>query len=495
MSKNYFIYQLKEKRIAIIFFFVIYLAISLTSFLESDPYLIHSFNTSIGFAYAMSILLTFVLPIALFGFVHNRRSTDVYFALPISRKQLGITSLVFMFLICFGYFFISSVIAYLLSRMQMPFGIFCGLLGISALSLFCLLCINSLFFLIANNFFDGIIMVGAYTAFPYMLYSVISGFYMDLVAGANYISFHETFASYLSPLYLSVANFYNLIEIEATKVGVIRYIPSINAIYILCIVVYTLLALYGLYCSFVKRKSERAEQVSNSFFAYPFVIHSYALGILAIFAFGLVSSRNGYRGFILYYLLLLFIYVVALFVYKRKIQLTMKSLIFFSVGSLVTIGIALVGWKSRGFGLADQYRNDLDKYVTYSYYAQVSNDDLSKPATFENEDDLYVSYTLTIPVSQLDFYADAINILELCRRDSIDLFYLKGLQDRPSSLTINNAATSDGRDISNSLSYRPARLLSEKDLKALEKYGSMEVWDPYTDTSYSVQEFIEKRGN
>lgn len=194
MSTKFMSYLIKNRKVALIFFFVIYLGIMLTPYLggnaeyyASDGAMTASqmslmqikgkFWTSLGFGIVMSMMLSYALPVLLFAYVHSKKSVDLYFALPVKRSEQLITNILFALAICFGYFFISSLIVYVFFGIKaVSIGSYLLIL-LSALVIFAImLCINSLLFLVANNLFDGIVMIASYSGLAVVIYTVVSVF-------------------------------------------------------------------------------------------------------------------------------------------------------------------------------------------------------------------------------------------------------------------------------------------------------------------------------
>ena len=176
LNKNYFKYLFQNKKIAWIFFLIMYMAVSLSSFISLGTTYSAKLNFAFKCSFVLSCIMTFVLPIFLFSFVHRKRSCDLYFSLPIERKELLSTTILFSFTLTFGFFILTTLVAILLCMSHITINLIAYLqtilfVGFSSLAL---LLINSSIYLLANNIFDGILMLAAYLVIPVSICIVLS---------------------------------------------------------------------------------------------------------------------------------------------------------------------------------------------------------------------------------------------------------------------------------------------------------------------------------
>lgn len=500
MNLNYFKHLIKSQKIAILFFFVLYLGISYTPFLDGGSAVTSSDLLEVIFTIAtvLSAMASFALPVLLFSFVHRKRSVDVYFSLPVSRKELLITTILFSFLLCFGFFFITSFIAYLLRGLAaIQFVDYLLVLCANAFIFLALLLINSFLYLLANNIFDGIVILAAYYFLPIMLLIMTSTYLGQMVAGSPYGEYPNYLSQYTSPLYLAAMVSYRTISYCMHHLH--TTVTELNWTHVLFLGIYAALAGFGLYRHFVLRKTERAEQLSNNFFAYPFIINAYAFIVLMIFGFTIMSEKNGWGGFLIFYLILFFIYFVATFVYRRKIQIELKSLLLFLVGVCITLSFSFLSWKTRGFRMAYNYSLDKDKYLTYDYNAYVTASNLSIPYNYYNETPVdevaNVNFSITIPTDELEKHKDIIDLLEKHRHEAIDLFYTKSMYQGGAHFYVYNSNSPTFPFItSNQYTYHSFTPLTEADLKKIDEYYSVTVWNERYEDAIPLEKFLEERG-
>ena len=212
MNRNYFRYLFRTYKVLIFFFLAMYLCICLLWNLFSVPGIPgYGFYNGVKAAIGLSIILSYALPVLLFSFVHKKSSADVFFALPLSGRELRLTTLAFAFCIAFGYWFIAVIISWLFYAV----GVY-SLLSLLVLTVYAavmilgLLVIHSFLYLLANNVLDGIVLLGAYTMIPFAAFIAELAILEEMVAGftlgENPVSF------LLSPLVCFTANYAALLS-------------------------------------------------------------------------------------------------------------------------------------------------------------------------------------------------------------------------------------------------------------------------------------------
>ena len=468
MNKKYLDYLFKQRKAAYLFFGLLVCAISLSPFISGGEERIYSMQSTMTAACVFGIFFTFVLPAVLFAWVHRRRSADLYFALPVKRKDMLVTTVVFITLLSWIYFLIPVSIAVVLGRG--------GLLMWLAASLFTLFfflvmtLFNSMLFLIANNIFDGVVMMGAYSMIPVVVYAVSATFLDICVAGMRSMDYPMTLMRWLSPTMLG-ANTYNTLWHS-----ILAGTPDFHWWYCAALVLYGLLAAWVLKMEFVERQSERAEQVSDRFFSYPLIINFYAFCIMIVITAG-KPTLESFRAHLIWYLILLLIYIVAMFIYRRKIQVRPKDLGLFLAGILLSLALSAAAWSTRGFGLADNYRLEEGDSLVYSYWATVDMYDLTVREQTEEFWDHYadVQVEVLLPVPLDEESRPVRDLVEGKRRESIDDFYQYNDTYYNGWLNVYNL---HNELQTNNWQYSLKTLFTEEELELLAQYGTVTVYAP-----------------
>ena len=474
MSREYLRYLMRKRAVVYGFFTACCLGISIAWAAggSAEKAMLRGSET----AAVLTMLMAVGFPLVQFSYVHRRSSADRFFALPVSRKKQLITELVFLFGICAaGYLFIMLVLYVLYGIGHMHILRFLLILAAVLLSLLEAVLISSCLYLIANSVFDGIVVCAAYTFLPVLAAIAVTAFHGSLVAGDH--GYSSGLSYLLSPAALAF-----------------RFISNVHAgepvswPEVLLGIAYALLACFGLYRNYAERKTERAEQLSDSLFAYPVIINVYAAAML----FGLACDAvHGKPDFILY-LILFVIYIIAQFVYKRKIELKPVYLAVFAGLLALTHVTAYAGWKTHGFGLADHLPLPEENILVYDYSAWAAPQDLGKP---DPEYRIHIQVNINIPRGQEAAYREAVDILEAYRKKAIGWYYEKSADTTGDTgrLNVYGKSAENSYDMTGHIWYDVKELLTEEELIRLSRYGSVRVESTETGVSYDLSQYLEKR--
>ena len=249
MSKNYFRYLLRIYRYLIVFFFAVYLSVTLLYALPNGSGT--GFYDVAASAGVLSVCACYALPVVLFSFVHHRSSSDVYFALPISRRQQRHTILAFAFAVNYIFFAAAVLLGFVLYGIgHVRLLSLAAVLGYGAFMYLALLVINSALYLLGNNVLDGIVILAAYTFFFFPSFIAESVIVERMVAGAN--TFLEAPVSMcLSPIVVLASNYAALTSTHFAG-------GEFRVLYFLLGMLYALIGWLGLRHEFDERQSERA---------------------------------------------------------------------------------------------------------------------------------------------------------------------------------------------------------------------------------------------
>lgn len=348
MSKNYFNYLVKSKWHSILFVALMFaLNLAVTFMLEVNLRFRYLESSST----LLSLALAYALPPVLFKYVDKKCSADAYFTLPIARNKVARANLVFGSLLLVVPHIFNQMVLLLIDKNYSIFGpLFVGIVAYIALMTF-----NSFTFLVANSVFDGIVMEFAYTFIPFLAYILVNSIITRFIYGLSSID-GEIFARMSLPM-MTIGR---LMELNG---------PEYNIRLLLCAIVYLILGLVGVYFQYTKRKIERAENLSGEKLSYPLIINLYVIVLMLSVSFGLNINDVGLW---IWYFLLFMAYIVANFVYKRKIQITVKNIAVVALSILLSLGISFAADKTSGFGLSYMYNHN-PELIHYSYSASDDN--------------------------------------------------------------------------------------------------------------------------
>ena len=487
MNKNYFKWLIKSRRISILFFLLISVAFQLIPITGYDPQRPdETFITCASVGNVLSVLLSAAVPVLLFSYIHRKSSVDMFLSLPVSRKEQLLTNILFTWLMAYGSFFLGTTIVWVTKTFQaIPLRAWAFLQLYEAYSLLVLILVNTAIFVLANSIFDGIIMIGAYSVLPGIVGISVLIFMESMIAGRNLPprSFVSDIAVMLSPAGMLSANLECILYPDYIQ------FTGFSRTYVILQFLYGMIATALLRHHFIKRKAERAGQISDDILSYPFIINIYLILILLDMAWTVVSGDWDGMGF--FYLLLFFIYIVASFVYKRSLRITWRPIAFFAFAAVASLCFAKAGWVTEGFGLSKlPFELFNERYLCYSYDAYVSLDDLGTMLkSGENIDrhEAKVEFTVTIPEEEKDRYGVIIEKLEDYRRQSISRFYSKDYTDHSGYVTFriyNKRNIDEGREYEQ-YDYDGAYPLSEDELREISRFCEVTV-RPYLDSDARV---------
>ena len=428
INANYLKYLFKSKKFLIGFIFLIMALISVNALIHANQSNNYSLLVNAGVIFVLGVMLSFIMPCLTFSYIHDKKAVDTYYSLPVDRKQLLTTGLLFNLTITYIPVFLSMLI--ILLPANLPVGRIAILLLSPLLIYATLSVVNTLFYHTANSIVDGIIMIAAYSVIPLAIFVAISAFTDTFVAGSLFGTYN--FAEYLSPIYLSFVLFLNHLNLD-------RYYPLETFDYqcIVILVVMLIIALVILYKASVARKAERAGTISTGFFAYRFITYFYTFvcvfGIGTMFSYDYDLGEYFSSSFFLY-LGVFALFVIAHFIYKRKFYLNFRLPLYYLGIIVACIIFMFVARSTKGFGLAYAYEkpNQDTYYTVYQnhYYNPIKLDDIAEwfykqtDGKSLNEDYNYIQLDITSNRTITKPYLQStIDILEAHRKDSINYFY------------------------------------------------------------------------
>lgn len=371
MNKEYFKYLLSSKRSLLVFLGVINLLFpTLIYFLSlADGWYYNTAMNTVLYSCALVFLECVLLPVIYFSFLHNKKGVDTYFALPISRKEIYITTYIVIIL--------EIVLLHILATL--PIVICEWVLGEAVMYIgqylfyviACMFVVSSLVLAVCalllktNTVVDTFIMIGSYICAPLLVYSTC---YVFIDTQAFGVSAHGFLQDFITYAFLPItfvksypAFFVNMFEEHDFLFNVDEY--KICLMIFACIGV---IALLSCVIDMKKRKAEDAEQLSTNLFSYPFII---ALATFTLLMDVILSDINFSVGAILVVAIFI-LFSIMVCIYKRKITFTKKSIILFISTIVLGYGVMFTSSITNAFGLEYSYRHcdTLDNlYLSYDF--------------------------------------------------------------------------------------------------------------------------------
>ncbi len=309
------------------------------------------------FSIMCALAASFIIPLCLYNYLYDRKASDVFLSLPISRQDMFKTSFIYGYgILVIPYtivYFSVSVILLLMNTLILQDVIYTYLCCI--IVAFIIEAINTFVCIKCNNIIDAIIACFAYMLLPLAII-LCEVFFVDLSIssmGLGYgysISELESFNILMlfeSILMVVVKMFGNSSEGIGTAVLISNYG------YIL---VYWLIiaggAIYLAYQSFITKKGEESGAKTTSKFIYPLIIY-----ISAICLCLLIDVYNGLIYFVFMLSFTLIVLAIMLFIANRKIQISKKA--------LISIGIIFIASQGFSFIFRNSDINIVKEIPTY----------------------------------------------------------------------------------------------------------------------------------
>lgn len=502
INKKYLRFLFHRFRIALLFFLLLYLFLLFLTVRTDSQYDLYTSASEIFSYYAwvpvdVSIACTYLLPLFLFSYVHRLKSVDVYFALPFSRTQQLWTTVFFAFLVSACFFFLGTIMIFGMLNPPFSWLVIVEECLMALFGLLVLVCLNSSLYLLANNVADGVIMVLFYTLLPLFLNLVVNTFCSDMVIfnGSNEILSLDRTGKYLTPVYMAAANTIALVDFRSDHL-------SFHWSYLVSLAVFLGVCLRVLKVQYVDRKTERAEHVSDGFFAYPFLIGCYTVLVLMLCSLSLLNTSEGDIFPLTYFVIVFGIYTVAQFIYRRKITFRLKPNLFFAISLILSVILCVSGFRTHLFGIGDKMPQIKADTVQYSYEAYVSPDDLGEPGTYMTDGQQLALVSFDLPVQKDSSEEYLLPLLEQYYQknaqayyDRADQTYSYGMFFKATGVsrkvTENGSSASSYSDTQN-WSFTPYYAMSVEDLKTVSQYTTVKVYpDEQSSEYYTLDQYLQ----
>lgn len=249
-------------------------------------------------------ILAYVLPVLEFSFFKKRINLDCAYSLPISRRAMGTVHYLTGLITLLGAFTVSYLVnfALLLSRGDGWFNfapmiahyLLCLLLGFAMYSLMVFV------FNEANTKGDGIWFMILYSFVMVLVVSALSKILDD-----NYL-FGDTFCAIPWEFINTLTSCYeHLVEIHASHKTAFWQTSEYVGWFIFWVAV-GIASAVGFFLTFGKRRMEKTEEISNSYFGYRVLIPIYAAGGMfsirtsQIFTFWVIIELFAFLGYTIY---------------------------------------------------------------------------------------------------------------------------------------------------------------------------------------------------
>lgn len=365
---------LRHKTLLMLYTFVCFISYPLLTILTERPY-IDDLMAIGGTIYMIGLLVIFlVLPVFIFKFNLSKKSVDTYYSLPISRKSLFfaqyVTPLICALLPVILNYALGTIVLTIRASINHydwwggPAGTFEAFIAfiLALIPLVAGYAMNTYFVNKCNALMDAAIVTLGYNVLPYLLILTVAIYLENHTVGTggilNDIDYF-TIARVMSPYYRSFEFF---VEYYSQR-DVFNFLLFFKTLYNLAfLTVFTWLGLK----TFQKRKGEDAEQITNSFITYPFLIH---IASICIISFLDITRMLDIVWIVVFTAVIFVIFTIMNFIANRSVKFTWKIAVKFIILMIAFNCFNFVANQTELFGINKQHVDMSDKKkVEVEYY-------------------------------------------------------------------------------------------------------------------------------
>lgn len=305
--------------------------------------------------------LAFLMPLLNYRFMYGKRSSDLFFSLPIKKGKLFDVQYILGLIVIFVPLIINLVLSFIIIYSRgadiLLIPTIQAIIGI----IFFLTAQYTLFVFFAhkcNNMLDAIFINSSYLVLPAILVGSCATFFSNQVGNlvVSNAGWSEEFFTILNPDIISIISLPYTAIVYAFKVFTEAYsklsIVSIINLFSWWMLVYWIIIMGVTYYfgrkSFIQRREEYAENRSTSLFTYPFISTAITF-LLLLLVINITDSL-----FILSIIIIFLIYMGMLFFANRKIKIKIKYIVIFGVMFVSVYGCSSIFNSTKGFGLIQE---------------------------------------------------------------------------------------------------------------------------------------------
>lgn len=320
--------------------------------------------TLITFAFAGGCL-AFLMPLLNYRFMYGKRSSDLYFSLPIKKGKLFDIQYVLGLVVIFVPLLINLILSMSLIYQKEPNVFFLPMLESIIGIVFFLIAQYTLFVFFAhkcNNMLDAVFINTSYLVLPAILIGSCAAFFSNQVGNimVSNAGWSEDFFTILNPDFISFISLPYTAIVYAFKVFTEAYNKlqtnaSIIDLFSWWMLVYWIIVMGATYFfgrkSFIQRREEYAENRSTSLLTYPCVSTAITF-LLLLLVINVMDSL-----LILPLIIIFLIYMAMMFFANRRIKIKIKYFIIFGVMFVSVYGCSIIFNTTQGFGIIQEVPN------------------------------------------------------------------------------------------------------------------------------------------
>ena len=284
--KKYFAYHLRSGLKTLVYILVAVLVLTFIMASNGQPSSNGIFRSTIYIPIIFLCIMMYVLPVSEFSFFKKRTNLDCAYSLPISRRAMGIVHYLTGMISLFTVYTASYLVNFIMALSRGP-----GLFNFAAMAchyFFCLILGIAVYTLMAfvfnegNTKGDGIWFMVLYTFVFLLIHSALTFFIYKINVLGDLDAVPWISISIITDY------FTRLVEIKSIPPYEVASIELYFKWAIFWIAI-GIASAVGLFLTFGKRRMEKTEEISNSFFGYRVLIPLYA--VTGMISFGVWDGK------------------------------------------------------------------------------------------------------------------------------------------------------------------------------------------------------------
>lgn len=345
--KHYARYLLKSnKRLCAILWITLFVVIPfLMIVMETGIDIIIFFTEFCGYSLAC------LTPIFLFRFMYRKRCSDLYFSLPIKRRQFFFVTYITGFITILIPVLINLIISTgfsLMFRNEFTNRYYVSNFIFVCAAMFILYAIITWIVQYCNNLLDGICVSVGYIIIPLLFIGAMAVFFNN-----QYSGFMIGGGSYWSeiPGYNLIPNMVSILWLIVSS-SIFGYPEVFNMNWVMMTywMIVAIICIWFACKSFEQRRQEDSEQRTSAWWTYPLII-----GVLTFCLILMIVNANMSSLTILVTSISVFVlYICMISFSRRKIQLTLRSFLLFGILFISTFSFSFIFKETRGFNLVKE---------------------------------------------------------------------------------------------------------------------------------------------
>lgn len=372
INKDYFKYLIKQnKRLLFLIWLIGFIFIPFFTFIYDSAEYWAAFRFSAILTLVYGFVISFLAPIYLFSFIQKKKSTILYFSLPIKKQSLFITTALFSLFAT-----IIPVVMYYIIALLLNYFKYSYMEGNIILSFLIIIiymigqqAIVTAIAMLCQNTLDSFIANATYVITPFVAFGCFL-IYLSKLADKIMLG-HGNYTEEFSQIIHFLSLPYNgLFELTYTVTDNEFY----NKMFIIYWLVISIVFIFIAYKLFMKRSLEQSENHTKSIFVYPILITAITFSLM----FVMYDSSD----IIMIYGCIFVLYLVMYFFSVRKVYFTWKIPAIFIILVVGCIGFANAFNDTKGFGVLSEYpvienQNEFHLHATSSKNLSYNNEEVN----------------------------------------------------------------------------------------------------------------------